>query len=77
MWLVRGHPPNGSMVPIKTEVVTIRNRDKEIANEFSRLPSVRYTLMKPPAACSRHTVSCNPAIKHLLTLVKSPESKDT
>ena len=44
--------PKGSMVPINTDEVTIRNRDKEIAKEFSRLPSVRNTRMKPPAVCS-------------------------
>lgn len=42
--------PKGSMVPVNTDANTIRNRDKDIAKEFSRLPSVMYTLKKPPTA---------------------------
>lgn len=42
--------PKGRAVPVSTEVMTIAKRDREMAEEFIRLPFVKYTLTKPPAA---------------------------
>lgn len=33
--------PNGRAVPVNTEVMTIAKSEREIAEEFSRLPLVR------------------------------------
>eukprot|EP00200_Dunaliella_tertiolecta_P003354 CAMPEP_0202354676 /NCGR_PEP_ID=MMETSP1126-20121109/9895_1 /ASSEMBLY_ACC=CAM_ASM_000457 /TAXON_ID=3047 /ORGANISM="Dunaliella tertiolecta, Strain CCMP1320" /LENGTH=227 /DNA_ID=CAMNT_0048947179 /DNA_START=416 /DNA_END=1100 /DNA_ORIENTATION=- len=40
---------NGRPVPSTTLVMTIKNRDKEIAPAFSTLPLVAYTRANPPA----------------------------
>lgn len=33
--------PNGSAVPVKTDVITMANSESEMAVEFRRLPLVR------------------------------------
>lgn len=43
--------PKGSAVPVSTELITMQNREAEIATESSRLPSVMYTRAKPATAC--------------------------
>lgn len=48
--------PKGSIVPVRTEVMTIRNRDRDMAQEFTKLPSVMYTRMKPPAATTTKVI---------------------
>ena len=49
--------PKGSIVPVKTEVMTIMNSERDIAHEFTRLPSVMKTRMKPPTAADEYKLA--------------------
>ena len=42
--------PNGSAVPVSTELITMQNSDAEIATESMMLPSVIYTRANPATA---------------------------